>query len=93
MSEAQELQVDMDWMALGFRYKHSRHRICLYIRLKRGDWLVFSSASHISPLKTYEAKVTIQPTVSHAFKPQLGPKTTFLLLSDGWGFIDVGRSL
>jgi hypothetical protein len=56
---------------------------------------VFTSASHINPLETYKAKVTLRPTVSrpvsHAFKPQRGAKTRFLLMSDGWEFFQLGR--
>jgi hypothetical protein len=57
----------------------------------------FASQSSFNPLKTGEVNVILWPTVSRpvylGVKPDLGTKTGFLLLSDSFGFADLGRPL
>jgi hypothetical protein len=64
----------------------------------RNSWPL--TYSHVWPPLTSEVKVKVmlRPTASWPVSlgvnpPYLGPKTGFLLLSDSFGFIDVGRLL
>jgi hypothetical protein len=51
----------------------------------------------VNLVKTSQVKVSLRPTVSRSVslgvKPHLGPKTRFLLLSDSYGFVNMGHPL